>query len=129
MAQATVKVEPGSTQAISNGVSHTKSEAEITSTPPVKVKGPAQQEGNASTSGDVVPTTEPRRYTPPKFNPQTEKELRDLMNKARSMQRGESKQFNTEEEILGLALFATNLVQLMNSEYIVSGPLNTRCRV
>lgn len=70
----------------------------------------------AATRGKGTSST--RVHANAKFDPVTEEEIRDLMQNARNVDK--THQFKTEEDITKLAHLTTNLIQLLNAEYIVS---------
>lgn len=62
-----------------------------------------------------------RKYDTPKFNPSTEKEIRVLMNNARIFP--DDSRLTADKDIAQLAMFTTNLIQLLNAEFIVGVPV------
>ena len=77
------------------------------------------QEGNVTSAVDGVDATTPARVKiPPKFSEEVEKEIRTMMNNARTVK--DHNMFKTDEDVVKLATFTNNLIQLMNAEYIVS---------
>lgn len=86
----------------------------------VKVESDNHPNGNSRPAADAATTTSDARVCSiPKFNPDTEKEIRTLMNNVRLIQEGNTL---NEEGIMDLAALTTNLIQLLNAEYIVSIP-------
>jgi hypothetical protein len=61
-----------------------------------------------------------RVYKDHKFDPATEEEIRSIMLDARNI--SHDNEINTETDIVKLATLTTNLIQLLNAEYIVSLP-------
>lgn len=77
------------------------------------------QDGNvAPAANDVGGTTPAKVYSPPKYSETTEKEIRTMMNNARGVK--DNNPFTADGDVAKLAMFTTNLVQLLNAEYIVS---------
>ncbi|EXJ87331.1 hypothetical protein A1O3_04290 [Capronia epimyces CBS 606.96] len=81
-----------------------------------KAEPNAQQNGSSTPPADAAATApDTRVYIIPKFSTSTEKEIRTLMNRVRSIQDGST---FTEEDTMKLAALTTNLVEIMNAEYI-----------
>ncbi|KIW19036.1 hypothetical protein PV08_03326 [Exophiala spinifera] len=78
----------------------------MNNTPATPATAPPRGKGTSST----------RVQANAKFDPATEDEIRDLMQNARNVDK--THQFKTEEEITKLARLTTNLIQLLNAEYI-----------
>ncbi|EXJ83444.1 hypothetical protein A1O1_07067 [Capronia coronata CBS 617.96] len=91
---------------------------DTTSAHPAKAEPNVQQNGTSTPSTDsATKTTDQRAYNVPKFSTSTEKEIRDLMNSVRlgPVHEGDT---ITVKDFRNLGLLTTNLVQLMNAEYI-----------
>ncbi|KIV81483.1 hypothetical protein PV11_03668 [Exophiala sideris] len=76
-----------------------------------------KQDGNVTSPVDGVDGTTPVKVkNPPKFSEEVEKEIRTMMNNARNIK--DHNMFKTDEDVVKLATFTTNLIQLMNAEYV-----------
>lgn len=118
---------------------------EIASTPQTGVKSPPAADtmtepgANENGTADNIPSQETLGATPAtlatsanrgkgmsttrshvnyKFDPATENEIRDLMQNARNVDK--THHFKSDKDTTKLAHLATNLIQLLNAEYIVS---------
>ncbi|KAI1609519.1 hypothetical protein EDD36DRAFT_73541 [Exophiala viscosa] len=75
-----------------------------------------KQDGHVTSAVDGFDATTPAGVRiPPKFSEEAEKEIRTMMNNARSVK--DHNMFKTDEDVVKLATFTTNLIQLMNAEY------------
>ncbi|KAL2432737.1 hypothetical protein ABEF95_014954 [Exophiala dermatitidis] len=85
------------------------------STAPLETAAPE----NGTTTPPAMNATTPAEgpvYSIPKFDASTEKEIRAMMNRIRSIHNG--KTVLTHEEVMDLAAFTGSLIQIMNAEYI-----------
>ena len=89
---------------------------DVPSSDSVKPMSPAS---TTNTNG-AAKTAAPRVYNEHKFDPATEEEIRSIMFNARNI--SEDSQCKTETDVVKLATLTTNLIQLLNAEYIVSLP-------
>lgn len=92
---------------------------EATAPSPDEVEATIQQDERPMPTAPAPVKAVParRKYGTSKFNPSTEKEIRVLMNNARIYP--DESRLTTEEDIVQLAMFTTNLIQLLNAEFIV----------
>ncbi|KIW55244.1 hypothetical protein PV05_07539 [Exophiala xenobiotica] len=85
---------------------------DVPSSDSVKPMSPAS---TTNTNG-AAKTAAPRVYNEHKFDPATEEEIRSIMFNARNI--SEDSQCKTETDVVKLATLTTNLIQLLNAEYI-----------
>jgi hypothetical protein len=87
---------------------------------PTQYENGASSYDNAKSSGGQAR----KPFVAPKLNDEVEQYVRATMNKARKVVNGEEPSEDATQDVKDLALLATNLIQLMNSEFFVSLILN-----
>jgi hypothetical protein len=83
---------------------------------------PTQHENGVSSNDNARSSGGQARkpFVAPKLNDEVEQYVRATMNKARKVVSGDEISSDLTQDVKDLALLATNLIQLMNSEFFVS---------
>ncbi|KIW89896.1 uncharacterized protein Z519_09325 [Cladophialophora bantiana CBS 173.52] len=116
---SSVKAEPAQPAAhgINKGEASTQSVTSQTGTVKDQV---AASQGDDRSSTKLAGSARKQTRAPPTFSVAMEKDVREMMNKARKVLHGKETRTKTEEDYKSMALLATNLVQLMNASFIAT---------
>ncbi|EXJ53410.1 uncharacterized protein A1O5_13344 [Cladophialophora psammophila CBS 110553] len=116
---SSVKAEPA--QPAAHGINKDEASTEsVTSQTGIVKDQVAASLGDDRNSTKPAGSARKQTRTPPTFSVAMEKDVREMMNRARKVLHGKENPTKTEEGYKEMALLATNLVQLMNASFIAT---------